>query len=297
MLPKTTYLLFFILVLATSGNCFCQRGMGKDKQTGYADIGKCKLYYEIKGEGTPLIMIHAGMLSKEIWDPQFNEFAKKFKVIIYDARNHGLSQSEPDTFSHHKDLYLLMEKLNISKAVIMGESMGGYIAIDFAIAYPEKVIALIPVAPGLTGYEFKDKIWLENKEKINNAQTIEEAVEYIQITWTDGPYRTPEQVDPLIRNKAKQMYIDCIKNMKPGVIEVRLAPPAINRLSSIVAPTLVIVGDLDIPGIIEIADLIVKDVKGAQKMTIKGAAHLVNMEKPVEFNQAVISFISGLNYR
>ena len=297
MLPKTTYFLLFILVLTTSDNCFCQRGTGDDKQTGYADIGKCKLHHEMKGEGTPLIMIHAGMLNKEIWEPQFNEFAKKFKVIIYDARNHGLSQSEPDTFSHHKDLYLLMEKLNISKAVIMGESMGGYIAIDFAIAYPEKVIALIPVAPGLTGYEFKDKIWLENKEKINNAQTIEEAVEYIQITWTDGPYRTPGQVDPLIRNKAKQMYIDCIKNMKPGVIEVRLAPPAINRLSSIVAPTLVIVGDLDIPGIIEIADLIVKDVKGAQKITIKGAAHLVNMEKPVEFNQAVISFISGLNYR
>jgi 3-oxoadipate enol-lactonase len=207
MLTKTAYLLFISCLLATSNYCHGQSKQADALQTGYVDIGKCKLHYEMKGEGTPLIMIHAGMLNKEIWEPQFNEFAKKFKVIIYDARNHGLSQSEPDTFSHHKDLYLLMEKLQIPKAVIMGESMGGYIAIDFAIAYPEKVIALIPVSTGLTGYEFKDKIWLESQAKMQNAQTYEEVVEYIQITWTDGPYRTPGQVDPLIRNKAKQMYI------------------------------------------------------------------------------------------
>jgi 3-oxoadipate enol-lactonase len=297
MLKKATYLLFITYLFLTSITCLCQSKQADEIQTGYIDIGKCKLHYEMKGEGTPLIMIHAGMLNKEMWEPQFEEFANHFKVIIYDARYHGLSQCEPDTFSHYTDLYSLMEKLQIPKAVIMGESMGGYIAIDFAIAYPAKVIALIPVSPGLTGYEFKDKIWLESQAKMQNAQTIEEVVEYIQITWTDGPQRTPGQVDPLIRNKAKQMYIDCIKNMKPGIIEERLDPPAIDRLSSIDAPTLVIVGDLDVPGITDIADLIVKNVKGSRKITIKGAAHLVNMEKPAEFNKAVISFISGLEHR
>ena len=286
--------MLLVQLLAVPGIIHCQPKPPGDAISGYADIGKCRLHYKMKGEGTPLVMIHAGMLNEEIWAPQFDEFAKKFRVIVYDARNHGLSQSEPDTFSHHHDLYLLLQKLQIPKAVIMGESMGGYTAMDFAIAYPEKVIALIPVSPGLTGYEFTDEIWLENKVKIRNAQTIEEAVEYIQVVWTDGPQRTPGQVDTVIRNKLKQMYIDCIKNMKPGVIEKRLDPPAIGRLSSINAPTLVIVGDLDVQGIFEIAGLITRDVKGSRKVTIKGAAHIVNMEKPAEFNQAVVSFISGL---
>ena len=66
--------------------------------------------------------------------------------------------------------------------------------------------------------------------------------------------------------------------MKPGAFEVRFDPPAINRLSSIDAPTLVIAGDLDLSEIIEIVDLIVKDVKDAQKITIKGAAHLVTKD-------------------
>jgi len=297
MLKKAVYLLFITLLLLTSDNCTCQSKPADEIETGYVDTGKCKMHYEMKGKGTPLIMIHAGMLNKQMWEPQFEEFAKKFKVIIYDARYHGLSQCEPDTFSNHKDLFLLMEKLQIPRAVIMGESMGGYVSIDFAIAYPEKVIALIPVSTGLTGYEFKDKIWLDNQAKMQNAQSIEEVVEYIQKTWTDGPQRTPEQVDLLIRNKAKQMYIDCLKNMKQGMVEERLDPPAIGRLNSIDAPTLVIVGDLDLPGIMEIADLIVKDVRGSRKHTVKGAAHLVNMEKPVEFNQAVISFVTSLEHR
>ena len=265
-----------------------------DIKKGFIDLGKCKIYYEEQGKGIPLILIHGGALDKRMWDDQFDEFAKHFRVIRYDARRHGSTTSEPDTFSHHEDLNRLMDKLNIPKAVILGLSMGGYIAIDFAIAHPEKVIALMPVSSGLTGYEFKDKEILENQKKINEAQSIDVAVEYIQKSWTYGPYRSAEKIDPAVRNKSKMMYSENIANMKPGIREERLNPPAIGRLQEIKAPTLAIVGDLDMPGIIEIADMIVKNVNSAKKITIKDAAHLVNMEKPKEFNDIVINFISSL---
>lgn len=265
-----------------------------DIKKGYVEFGKCKLYYEEQGKGTPLILIHGGLLDRRMWDNQFDEFARHFRVIRYDARTHGLSESQPDTFSHHEDLNLLMNKLGIPKAVIMGLSMGGYIAIDFAIAHPEKVIALIPVSAGLTGYDFKDKEIIENQANAMKANSIEEAVEYIQRSWTDGPRRTPQQIDAAVRNKAKLMYTENLKNLKPGIREVRLNPPAIGRLTEIKSPTLTIVGDLDMPDIIEITDMVVKNVTGAKKITIKGTAHLVNMEKPKEFNEVVINFISGL---
>jgi pimeloyl-ACP methyl ester carboxylesterase len=263
-------------------------------KSGYVDVGKAKLYYEEQGQGTPLIMIHGGGLDRRNWDDQFEAMARHYRVVRYDARNHGLSQAEPETFSHYEDLYRLMESLGISKAVIMGLSMGGYIAIDFALAHPDKVIALIPVSPGLTGYEFRDKEFLENSKKINEAKDLDEAVEYIMRSWMDGPRRSPAQVDPVVRNKARQMRKETYEDWRPGGREQRSNPPAIGRLSEIHAPTLVIVGDLDMPGILEIAEMMEKNIPGAKKVVIQGAAHLVNMEKPQEFNTAVLEFLSTI---
>lgn len=263
--------------------------------TGFVDIGNCQISYEMKGEGIPLIMIHGGALDKRMWDGQFDEFAKHFRVIRYDARKHGMTKSEPDTFSHHEDLNLLMDKLEIKKAVIMGLSMGGYITIDFALAYPEKVLAIIPVASGLTGYQFVDKQTKELPEKWSKISTVEEAVDLIMEMWTDGPHRKPEQLNQEMRNKVKQIYTEnLLQSFNDKYTETRSDPPAINRLSEIKAPAFTIYGDLDVPGIIEIGEMIVKEVNGAKSYIIKDTAHLLNMEKPEEFNKAVIDFISSL---
>jgi pimeloyl-ACP methyl ester carboxylesterase len=265
-----------------------------DIKKGYVEFGKCKLYYEEQGEGIPVILIHGGGLNLKMWDDQFDELARHFRVIRYDARKHGASESEPDNFSHYNDLNNLMEKLNIPKAVIIGLSFGGYVAIDFTLTHPEKVIALIPVSSGLTGYNFTDKQILENQNKISQAETVEEMVEYMLRSWTDGPYRTPDKVDPKVRNKSKEMLTENITNRKAGIREQMLSPAAAGRLAEIKIPLLTIVGSLDMPDIIAIADLLVKNVQGAKKVTIKDAAHLVNMEKPKEFNETVINFISNL---
>lgn len=264
----------------------------------FIDIGNCKISYEMKGEGIPLIMIHGGALDKRMWDAQFYEFAKYFKVLRYDARKHGLTQSEPVTFSHHEDLSLLMEKLGIKKAVIMGLSMGGYAVIDFALTYPEKVIALIPVAPGLTGFQFTGELFNTHYDKLRKVSTVEEAVELVMEMWTDGPFRKPNQLDSLMRSKAKLMYSQNLASSFNGRYkEMRTDPPAINRLSEIKVPTLTIYGDLDAPGIIEICGLIEKQVPGAKSKVIKNTAHLLNMEKPEEFNKIVIDYIRSLKIK
>ncbi len=298
-MKNNLYALLIVSISLISLTISCNNQTKKENKpkSGFIDIGKCKIHYEMQGEGIPLILIHAGYVDMRMWDGQFNEFAKHFKVIRYDARQHGLSISKPDTFSHYEDLNLLMNNLHIPKAVILGLSMGGYVTTDFAIAYPEKVIALIPVSPGLSGYEFKDKFFLSNVAKMQKAESIPEAVEYFQRSWTDGPYRTPDQIDSVIRNKAKRMYTQCFTNMRDSIYETQLDPPAVNRLSEIDVPTLVIVGDKDVSDILEISDIILRNVKNSNKITIKGSAHLVNMEKPDEFNKIVIDFISNLKIK
>jgi pimeloyl-ACP methyl ester carboxylesterase len=288
-------LVFFLVSLFLPAEDVPFSAPGGDRiKTGYIDSGQAKLYYEEQGQGMPLIMIHGGGLDRRNWDDQFDIFAKRYRVIRYDARNHGLSRGEPETFSHHEDLNRLMESLGVAKAAIMGLSMGGYVAIDFALAHPDKVLALVPVSPGLTGYEFKDREYLENSKKIDSAKDLDEAVEYMMRSWTDGPRRTPDQVDPAVRNKARQMYKETYQDWPAGSREERLNPPAIGRLAEIRVPTLIVVGDLDMPGILEIAGMIEKDVAGAKKVVIQGAAHLVNMEKPEEFNRVVLEFLAAI---
>jgi len=266
-------------------------------RTGYIDVGNCQVYYEERGAGSPLVMIHGGLLDRRMWDDQFTVFARTQRVIRYDARGHGLSKAQAGTFSHHEDLKKLLDGLKVEKAAIMGLSMGGYIAIDFALAYPGRVSALVLAAPGLTGYEFESEVLKKNSELLNKAaqeNDLKMLIEYFQRSWTDGPSRTPEKVDPAVREKVRQMAVGTLEIWNDESREVRLEPAAIGRLAEIRVPILAVVGDLDMPDILEIVGLIEKNIKGARKEVIPGAAHMVNMERPQEFNRIVLDFLSGL---
>jgi 3-oxoadipate enol-lactonase len=269
-------------------------------KTGFFDVGKTELYYEEMGEGHPLILLHGGLLDCRMWDDQFETFAKKFRVIRYDVRNHGNSKGVPDTFKHYEDLLKIIEQLNLEKAVLLGLSLGGRTAIDFAIAYPERVSAVILASPGASGYEFKSDAFKKNNARLQKAfkeGNIDMGIEYFQQAWTDGPYRKPDEIDPSVRAKVRDMALNTFKEWENESVAEELEPPAIGRLDEIQAPTLVIVGDLDMPGIMEIANSVKEKVPGAEKVVIPGAAHMVKMEKPNEFNKAVFDFLAKLDFQ
>jgi len=269
-----------------------------EKKAGFINVGKARLYYEEMGEGYPLVMMHGGLLDRRMWDDQFEAFACKFRVIRFDVRNHGESKGVPETFKHYEDLRKVMEQLNIDKAILMGLSLGGRIAIDFAIAYPENTLAMILAAPGASGYEFKSEAFRVNNAKLEKAFSqgdIKTGIEYFQQSWTDGPHRTPSEVNQVVRDKVRNMALNTFKDWNNQSIMTELEPPAIGRLDEITAPTLAIVGDLDMPGILEIVDMVIATVPGAKKVVISGVAHMVNMEKPEEFNRAVFDFLKNID--
>lgn len=289
--------LFFLLLSIDSLSLSPAEGT-LAKKTGFIDVGKTQLYYEEMGKGHPLVMLHGGLLDRRMWDDQFDVFAKKFRVIRFDVRNHGDSKGVAETFKHYEDLRKVLSQLNINKAVIMGLSLGGRIAIDFAIVYPEHTSALVLAAPGASGYEFKSEAFLKNNAKLEKAFSqgdIKMGVEYFQQAWTDGPHRNPSEVDEVVREKVKNMALNTFKDWESQSVMTELEPPAIGRLNEIRAPTLAIVGDLDMPGILEIVDLIMAKVPGAKKVIVPGVAHMVNMEKPAVFNEAVLEFLDKLD--
>ena len=123
-------------------------------KSSYAQVNGTQLYYEVAGEGEPLILIHGGQLDRRMWDDQFAAFSTHYQVIRYDVRDYGLSTCPPGTYSNHEDLYGLLKHLNMHSAYLVGLSLGGAIAIDFALTYPDMVHALILASSGLSGYSF-----------------------------------------------------------------------------------------------------------------------------------------------
>ena len=273
----------------------------KQRQTGTAEVNGTTLYYEVEGEGHPFVMVHGGLVDRRLWDEQFDVFAQYYKMIRFDMRgfgDSGLYKADMPPFRLDDDLYELLRFLGIEKTYVMGLSMGGAVAIDFTLAHPEMVDALIPVAMGLSGFkgdESNKPLWMEIDATFK-AGELEQAAELSTRMWTDGPVRTPDQVDPAVRARVKAMTLR--NYQRPDDVEgpepLEPEPPAISRLAEIHVPTLIIVGDADVRDILVIADTLVAGIMGAKKVVIPDTAHHLNMEKPAEFNQIVLDFLTSL---
>ncbi len=268
-------------------------------QKGFAEVNGTRLYYEVAGEGHPLVLNHGGLVDNHLWDDQFDEFAKHFKVIRYDMRgfgNSGMIKNGMEPYSMERDLFSLLQFLNIQKAYVMGLSMGGSLSVDFTLQYPEMVDALITVGAGLSGFEEEDPVELkaqeEEMEEAFRRGDIARSVEISLQIWTDGPFRTPEQVNPQVRERVRAMTTHNIERGDDEEVQPQhIEPPAAGRLSEIHVPTLIIVGGEDVEFILTIADKLERDIRGAKKVVIPRTAHHLNMEKPQEFNRVVIDFL------
>ncbi len=261
-------------------------------ETGIARFGQSEIYYEIAGEGEPtVILIHGGFLDCHMWDGQFELLARTHRVLRYDADAHGKSTLPPDAYWDHMSLRELMNALGIERAVLVGLSLGGRIAIDLALEDPDRVEAIVAVSSGLSGYRFESEFYLEHRDAMIQAWRAGEfdaVVEAFQRSWTDGPHREPSEVDPEVREKVRAMARNGLEHAMEGRL---IDPPAVDRLDELQLPMLLVVGELDMPGIRDIANRIVKANPNAELVTIPDAAHMVNMEAPEQFNELLLGYL------
>ena len=268
-----------------------------DIQSGYLEVNGAKLYYEEAGQGFPVILVHAGIADRRMWDDQFPVLAQSYRTIRYDMRGFGKSKMPPGPFSLPEDLYEVMQQLNIPRALLVGCSMGGSAIIDFAVTHPEMAAALVPVGAGLSGFKYPgEKLAIfDEMEAAYQSGDLNRVNELEIHVWVDSLQRTPEQVDQKIREKVREMNLIALET--PGDLgePQPLDPPALQRLDQLQMPMLVMVGELDLPNIQEIADVLATLVPHAKKEVITGTAHLPNMEKPDLFNQLVLAFFKAID--
>jgi len=267
---------------------------------GLAAVNDARIYYEIAGEGRPFVMIHAGVADSRQWNNEFAHFADRFRVVRYDLRRCGKSEPVDGEFSHLQDLTALLDHLHVdAPLVLMGCSMGGGLAMDFALAQPSRVKALIMVDSGPSGLELDVPALakFEEAEKAYDAGDLDLLAELETQIWFDGLGRTSAQVDQPMRRLAYEMDRNAL-SLEAKHLGKRLPDtqaPAAQRLSELRMPVLVIVGAHDTPYILAAADHMLERIPSARKVIIKDAAHLPNMDHPAEFQRIVATFLDGLS--
>jgi 3-oxoadipate enol-lactonase len=256
--------------------------------------------YEVTGAGSPLILVHAGVADRRMWEPQWAAFQARHRVVRYDARGYGESLPPAGPWSQHGDLLSLMDELAMTRVHLVGASMGAGIAVEAALARPEAVASLVLVAPGgaLLGAPSDDlrAVWREEIAALDGGD-IAAAVEVNMRAWVDGPSRPIDAVDPAMRAFVAAMQWDAFELPEwdpDDAPETELSPPADARLAELDCWTLVIVGEADQPAIVDAANHLAGHVSGARLVSWPDVAHMVNLERPAEFERLVLDFVDSV---
>ncbi len=269
-------------------------------KSGFVNHGKAKIYYEVAGSGSPFVMIHAGVAESRQWNNEFAYFADTHQVLRYDMRGYGKSEPVDGEFSHMGDLVAVLGILEFHEPLIlMGCSMGGGLAMDFALTHPSRVKALIMVGSGPSGLDLDvpTPAKFAEAEKAFEAGDLDLTCEIETQIWFDGMDRTPEQVNQEMRKLLYEMNRKALayEAMKLGNRLPNTETLAFDRLADLKIPVLVIVGAHDNPYIQGAADYMAENIPSAKKVKMEDAAHLPNMDHPEEFQRIVTGFLRGIS--
>jgi pimeloyl-ACP methyl ester carboxylesterase len=252
---------------------------------------------EVSGPA-PLVFLHAGVADGRMWQGQWDAFGPGRSLLRYDRRGFGASRTlAPTPHSRVADLWAVMDAAGLQRAVLVGCSQGGRLAIDAALARPERVQGLVLVAPAVGGappFEVDEptKSLDEAADAAIAAGELQRANELQAHLWLDGPAGPVGRVGGAARATFFAMNHLALHAVDPG--PVLRAPPAWPRLGEIAAPTLVLCGDLDLPLMLTLCGQLAQRIPGARYQVLPGLAHLPSLEAPQAFNAALKGFLDAL---
>ena len=266
--------------------------------------GRAELCVEDSGtHGPPVVCLHAGVCDRRMWEPQIEALQRSHRVIAYDRRGFGETRCEPEPHSHVADLVALLDALQIERAVLIGCSQGGRIAIDAALAHPQRVAALVAVAAAVSGAPEDEEGALSPRLQARfdacdaaEARGDRDALNDIEAqVWLDGPEQPTGRVGGTLRELFLAMNAIALTKQAEGSSgEAIAAPSAWERLETIAVPTLVIWGPLDFESLGLRMRELVRRMPQATSFVIDDTAHLPSLEQPTAFNRELTRFLAGL---
>lgn len=266
-----------------------------------AKVNGIELNYEVHGEGYPLVLAHGFTASLEMWADQVPEFAKKYRVVVYDSRGHGASEVPTDMTQYTleqcvEDQRALMDYLGIEEAYVGGLSMGGMIAMRFALKYPQRVRALLlcDTAAEFSGPDRQAFDALHGGPAVGLVRqrgvgaVMREALETL-IRALPIPDELPEGV---------QRHLQGLDRMSPdgflgGAKALRDQESVLERLREIHVPTLIVAAEWD--PLLPAGRAMQQRIEGNRFVLIKRSSHGTCAWRPEAFNEAVLDFLAAVD--
>ena len=250
-----------------------------------------RLVYEVAGDGPVVVLIHGFGLDMRMWDPQVGPLAARFKVVRYDCRGFGASGPlDPAVpYTHAGDLVALLDHLDIGRAVLAGLSFGGRVALQAALAAPDRVCGLALLDAVLDGVPWDPE----------SARALDEVARQVRArgvragreAWLAHPLFAAARERPDLAAALAAMVAGYPGQHWLGQDPHRETRPPIDVLEGICVPALVAVGERDVPGFREMSAVLARRIPGAAYRVVAGAGHMVNMEQPAAINDLLISFV------
>lgn len=260
---------------------------------GLFPVNGSSLYYEVAGDGPPVVLLHGGWLHSQQWDDQFSVLARDYRVVRYDRRGAGRSPLGDAEFAHYEDLAALLKRLGIERAHLVGLSAGAQVALDFALTYPQAVLSLVIGASPLAGYDI-GREFVDGSRGVSAAGAAEDVQLVHDRMWAFAPFRVAGTM-PHVRRRLNAMILqqNTWPTGRPNAPRSRALNPApASRLGGIRVPTLIIVGDGEMPALEKEAEFVAASIPGARLVTVRKAGHFVNMEQPAKYNRIVLEWLA-----
>lgn len=282
------------------------------------EINGAHVGYDEHGAGPPVVLIHGDAADRRMWSAVAADLTTSHRVIWYDRRGYGESTDPVIPVAHHRDVIAMLDALDVQRAALVGCSMGGAYAIDAALDAPNRVAALALVSPGLTGYTWPDSMLAQAATFVGGAVPAERRTAYVAGTpdtvreddvramalaqarfLIAGPDRGPTDIDADVWRRCVEMLEQVFRRewSRTTVDEIRRDPAAVDHLGEIDAPTLVVNGLEDVPGIQALADVLVDGIVDAVRVDLPATAHSPPMERPTEVAAAVRDLLNSAAWR
>lgn len=254
-------------------------------------IRSASIFCRSQGSGPPVVLLHGFGLDQRMWDDQVPALDERFTMIRYDLRGYGRSSlpvSGP--YSHADDLHDLLGALNARPAHVVGHSNGARIAARFALTHPKDLRSLTLVDAALDGHVWSTD-WQERWSSITAAAKAGNLARSRRL-WIEHPLFAAAREQPALAARLAEMVHAYSgwhwEHADPGTAP---DPPVNRRLSQVRAPTLVMIGERDLPDFQAIALTLSSGIQGATRAIVPRAGHMPNMEAPTAFNELLTAFL------
>jgi 3-oxoadipate enol-lactonase len=251
----------------------------------HADVNGAQLWFEEEGAGPAVVFVHGGLGDLRLWEPQAKLLAQRFRCVRYDLRFWGNSDGPGEEFSPIDDLVGVLDELDIERAALVGLSLGGGLALDVALAHPDRTWALVHVAAGVTGmpvapYTDEQESAYEAAEGSGDLDTM---MEIDFAVW--APLGAGDTMRELWLRTPDARGV-------PDGARPRSPEPAHERLEEVTVPTLVVVPTHDPPAQRAVGETVARRISGARLVELD-SDHYLTLRKPEQLGELLLEFLAA----